>query len=172
MKTHVLNVKHPNSTTAGYTRLSQFESAGPISQKISRLIRENFNTVPDPEIGVPSTVIYHADDDGTIASVLCATTIMFELPETVIDSNVPCTYVYYVCTSEKYRRHGLCKKLFETLFKICKTGDIRRVLIDVAVTNTVAQSIYKKLGFTWVGNIRENNALHDVLALDLDSQVI
>jgi len=168
MRICVLTVKHDDSS-AGYTRLSKFGSIGPITEKISRIIRENFTNVPDPEIGIPSTIIYYLDDNDNIASILYTTSIMFELPESVIDTNIPCTYVYYVCTAEKYRGQGLCKNLFKTLFKICKIGGVRRVLIDVAKTNNVAQNIYKKLGFKWVGSIRENLILHDVLSLELDS---
>lgn len=170
MKLHITTATHRDQNITGYIRLSEFETVNSTLKKISELIRENFDTTSDPEIGIPSVILYYTDTDGDIASILCATTTMHELPVSVLVTEIPCTYVYYVCTLEKYRGQGLCKKLFETLFKICKSNGINRVLIDVDISNIIARGVYDKLGFTSVGSMTDVDGVeHDILALKLDS---
>ena len=72
---------------------------------------------------------------------------------------------------KEFRNRGIGTKLLSTAIERCKSRGKRRILLEVRVSNYIAQHLYKKMGFRIVDTIP--NYYQDgedayLMALDLD----
>jgi ribosomal protein S18 acetylase RimI-like enzyme len=164
MKTFIVTVVSRDPNQTGYIKLADFALFNNISGRLTRLLHENFNTVPDPGIGVPSMMIYTIDGEN-IVSLVCASTVLLglsgELIEKYKDTN--CAYIYYVCTDVRYRGNGYGKTLVKKMIDLYRQKNIEIILIDVAVNNEIAYGLYKSLGFHKVASMIEQGVDYDIL---------
>ena len=56
--------------------------------------------------------------------------------------------LYHVCVSEKYRMHGIGKKMVEFCCEQLKKEKINKVCLNAFVTNTVGNKFWQKMGWT------------------------
>ncbi len=68
-------------------------------------------------------------------------------------------YITYVCVLEEYRNQNIATQLFEEVFKICKTENIKELELTSNSSRVAAHHLYKKLGF----NIRETDVFRKEL---------
>ena len=64
-------------------------------------------------------------------------------------------HITNIAVLPEYRGRGLGEKLLSSMMEYCKGKGIERMTLEVRVSNTPAQSLYKKLGFQ-EGAIRKN----------------
>jgi len=64
-------------------------------------------------------------------------------------------HIVSIAVDEQYRGKGIGRCLIETLIEKFKKNGIKIVRLEVAVSNIVAQSIYKKMGFKIVDCIEK-----------------
>jgi ribosomal-protein-alanine N-acetyltransferase len=60
-------------------------------------------------------------------------------------------HITNIAVREKYRRHGVGERLLISLIDLAKELDARLITLEVRASNTAAQSLYSKYGFTRVG---------------------
>lgn len=58
-------------------------------------------------------------------------------------------YISFIAIASKYRKMHLGTQLMNTLFSAAKQNQMQYVKLEVAKTNTVAQSFYSKYGFQY-----------------------
>ena len=56
-----------------------------------------------------------------------------------------------VAVHKDFRRQGIGEKLIEKLIECCKNEKISEINLEVRMSNLAAQSLYKKMGFSEVG---------------------
>ena len=56
-----------------------------------------------------------------------------------------------VAVHKDFRRQGIGEALIENLMEYCKNEDISEINLEVRIGNVAAQSLYKKMGFSEVG---------------------
>ncbi len=60
-----------------------------------------------------------------------------------------------VAVHNDFRRQGIGEALIEKLIEYCKNEDISEINLEVRISNLAAQSLYRKMGFSEVGQ-RQN----------------
>jgi len=60
-------------------------------------------------------------------------------------------HITNIAVREKHRRHGIGELLLISLIDLAKELDARFITLEVRASNTAAQSLYSKYGFTQVG---------------------
>jgi ribosomal-protein-alanine N-acetyltransferase len=60
-------------------------------------------------------------------------------------------HITNIAVREKHRRHGIGELLLISLIDLAKELDARLITLEVRASNTAAQSLYSKYGFTRVG---------------------
>ncbi len=60
-------------------------------------------------------------------------------------------HVTNIAVDPDFRGHRLGEALLRTLMSICLSQNIRRMTLEVRVTNSIAQRLYEKLGFVRSG---------------------
>jgi len=73
----------------------------------------------------------------------------------------------------EFRRKGIGTKLLKAAIKRCKEKGKRKILLEVRISNTVAQHLYKKNGFKVIDllpNYYNDGESAYLMALDLDIQ--
>ncbi|MBO5476729.1 MAG: ribosomal protein S18-alanine N-acetyltransferase [Clostridia bacterium] len=53
-----------------------------------------------------------------------------------------------IVVSHDYTRKGIASLLLNSIYEFCKENNISRIMLEVRETNTVAQNLYLKHGFT------------------------
>ncbi len=56
-----------------------------------------------------------------------------------------------VAVHKEFRRQGIGEKLIGKLIECCKNEDISEINLEVRISNLAAQNLYKKMGFSEVG---------------------
>lgn len=56
-----------------------------------------------------------------------------------------------VAVHKDFRRQGIGEKLIGKLIECCKNEDISEINLEVRISNLAAQNLYKKMGFSEVG---------------------
>lgn len=54
-------------------------------------------------------------------------------------------------TNPKYRRMGLATQLMKNMIELAKANSVSHMTLEVRVSNTVAQELYRKMGFSVQG---------------------
>ena len=75
--------------------------------------------------------------------------------------------LYHVCVSEKYRMHGIGKKMVNFCCEQLKKEKINKVCLNAFVTNTVGNRFWQKMNW----NLRSDMNYYD-LALNEDNKTI
>lgn len=60
-----------------------------------------------------------------------------------------------IAVDEEYRNKGIGKSILNSIINLCKERDVKKVFLEVSETNVNALGLYKKVGFTIIGQ-REN----------------
>ena len=82
-------------------------------------------------------------DDDLVVGLIVGTPI-----KTPFDK-LPMIYISYVCTHKNYRGLGIAKNLVKYLIDYCKTHlGAKEYLLHTVKGNTVAESVYRSVGFT------------------------
>ena len=102
----------------------------------------------------PSTSAVDVEDGKIVGAILCGH-----------DGRRAC--LYHVCVSEKYRMHGIGKKMVEFCCKQLKKEKINKVCLNAFVTNSVGNKFWQKMGWT----LREDLNYYD-FALNEDNLTI
>lgn len=78
--------------------------------------------------------------------------------------------VYGVYIDPQYRGKGLGKMLMDAVEKLAPQHDIKKLWLDVVVTQAPAMGLYRKLGFREIGrtemSIQVDGAYHDKLLME------
>ena len=56
-------------------------------------------------------------------------------------------HITNIAVHPDFRGRGLANEIIEKIIDVCKENDIRAMTLEVKVSNTVAQSLYRKYGF-------------------------
>ncbi|SEF97577.1 Ribosomal protein S18 acetylase RimI [Butyrivibrio sp. Su6] len=83
----------------------------------------------------PTTSAVDVEDGKIVGAILCGH-----------DGRRAC--LYHVCVSEKYRMHGIGKKMVEFCCEQLKKEKINKVCLNAFVTNTVGNKFWQKMGWT------------------------
>lgn len=77
-----------------------------------------------------------------------------------------------VAVDPLYQGRGVARRLLSSLFEVGRVHRVRRVLLEVRVSNEVAIGLYRRLGFRKVGRrpdyYEDNNEDAFLMSLDLD----
>ncbi len=99
-------------------------------------------SIDDSYIGVerflkrnPNTSVVAIEDDKIVGAILCGH-----------DGRRAC--FYHVCVSEKYRMHGIGKKMVQFCCERLKEEGINKVCLNAFVTNEVGNRFWQKMGWT------------------------
>ena len=83
----------------------------------------------------PDTSVVDVEDGKIVGAILCGH-----------DGRRAC--FYHVCVSEKYRMHGIGKKMVNFCCEQLKKEEINKVCLNAFVTNTVGNKFWQKMGWT------------------------
>lgn len=83
----------------------------------------------------PTTSAVDVEDGKIVGAILCGH-----------DGRRAC--LYHVCVSEKYRMHGIGKKMVEFCCEQLKKEKINKVCLNAFVTNEVGNKFWQKMGWT------------------------
>ena len=92
----------------------------------------------------PTTSVVDEEDGKIVGAILCGH-----------DGRRAC--LYHVCVSEKYRMHGIGKKMVEFCIDQLKKERINKVCLNAFVTNTIGNEFWKKMGW----NLRSDMNYYD-----------
>ncbi len=92
----------------------------------------------------PTTSAVDVEDGKIVGAILCGH-----------DGRRAC--LYHVCVSEKYRMHGIGKKMVEFCCEQLKKEKINKVCLNAFVTNTVGNKFWQKMGW----NLRDDMNYYD-----------
>ncbi len=76
--------------------------------------------------------------------------------------------VALVAVNPDYRRRGIAEKLMKTLFNSLAEKGVKKAFLEVRVSNFAAQNLYKKLGFSVVGQRKNYYVTEDALVMSSD----
>ncbi|WP_026651676.1 GNAT family N-acetyltransferase [Butyrivibrio proteoclasticus] len=102
----------------------------------------------------PTTSAVAIEDGKIVGAILCGH-----------DGRRAC--LYHVCVSEKYRMHGIGKKMVNFCCEQLKKEKINKVCLNAFVTNTVGNRFWQKMNW----NLRSDMNYYD-LALNEDNKTI
>jgi ribosomal-protein-alanine N-acetyltransferase len=60
-----------------------------------------------------------------------------------------------IAIDSRHQRHGLGRKLLDEMMELARRRDLRRVVLEVRISNTAAIGLYRKAGFTDIGLRRD-----------------
>ncbi len=83
----------------------------------------------------PTTCAVDVEDGKIVGAILCGH-----------DGRRAC--LYHVCVSEKYRMHGIGKKMVTFCCDRLREEKINKVCLNAFVTNTVGNKFWQKMGWT------------------------
>ena len=83
----------------------------------------------------PTTSAVDVEDGKIVGAILCGH-----------DGRRAC--FYHVCVSEKYRMHGIGKKMVEFCVSKLKEEHINKVCLNAFVTNVIGNKFWQKMGWT------------------------
>lgn len=63
-------------------------------------------------------------------------------------SAIPVGMIFDISVLEPFRRRGIAKLLIRTAEEYCRQQGMWRIKLEVAANNPIAQSLYRKVGFT------------------------
>jgi ribosomal protein S18 acetylase RimI-like enzyme len=92
----------------------------------------------------PTTSAVDVEDGKIVGAILCGH-----------DGRRAC--LYHVCVSEKYRMHGIGKKMVEFCCEQLKKEKINKVCLNAFVTNTIGNKFWQKMGW----NLRDDMNYYD-----------
>ncbi len=92
----------------------------------------------------PTTSVVDEEDGKIVGAILCGH-----------DGRRAC--LYHVCVSEKYRMHGIGKKMVEFCINQLKKERINKVCLNAFVTNAIGNEFWKKMGW----NLRSDMNYYD-----------
>ena len=102
----------------------------------------------------PSTSAVDVEDGKIVGAILCGH-----------DGRRGC--LYHVCVSEKYRMHGIGKKMVNFCCEQLKKEKINKVCLNAFVTNTVGNKFWQKMNW----DLREDLNYYD-FALNNENKTI
>ena len=102
----------------------------------------------------PSTSAVDVEDGKIVGAILCGH-----------DGRRAC--LYHVCVSEKYRMHGIGKKMVNFCCEQLKKEKINKVCLNAFVTNTVGNKFWQKMNW----DLREDLNYYD-FALNNENKTI
>ena len=102
----------------------------------------------------PTTSAVDVEDGKIVGAILCGH-----------DGRRAC--LYHVCVDEKYRMHGIGKKMVQFCCDRLKEEEINKVCLNAFVTNTVGNKFWKKMGWT----LRDDMNYYD-FALNSDNNTV
>lgn len=76
--------------------------------------------------------------------------------------------VALVAVNPDYRRRGIAEKLMKTLFNSLAEKGVKKAFLEVRVSNFAAQNLYKKLGFSVIGQRKNYYVTEDALVMSSD----
>lgn len=76
--------------------------------------------------------------------------------------------VALVAVNPDYRRWGIAEKLMKTLFNSLAEKGVKKAFLEVRVSNFAAQNLYKKLGFSVIGQRKNYYVTEDALVMSSD----
>ncbi|MCR5671377.1 MAG: GNAT family N-acetyltransferase [Butyrivibrio sp.] len=97
----------------------------------------------------PTTSAVYEEDGKIVGAILCGH-----------DGRRAC--LYHVCVSEKYRMHGIGKKMVEFCCERLKEEHINKVGLNAFVTNEVGNKFWQKMGW----NLRSDLNYYDLALND------
>lgn len=102
----------------------------------------------------PTTSVVDVEDGKIVGAILCGH-----------DGRRAC--LYHVCVSEKYRMHGIGKKMVNFCCEQLKKEKINKVCLNAFVTNAVGNKFWQKMGW----NLRDDLNYYDY-SLNDDNRTI
>ncbi len=102
----------------------------------------------------PTTSVVDIEDGKIVGAILCGH-----------DGRRAC--LYHVCVSEKYRMHGIGKKMVSFCCERLKEEQINKVCLNAFVTNIVGNKFWQKM--KW--NLRDDMYYYD-LALNTENKTV
>lgn len=112
--------------------------------QVSKLEKQTFDDFWSQQIIADTFLLdnfigFVAEENGKIIGYLSTT---YCLDEGEIDR---------IAVSNNYKRKGIATSLLNALFLECKKKNINKIFLEVRRSNEVAQALYEKNGFTYVG---------------------
>lgn len=112
------------------------------------------------EPGAPERLLLLSESDGQLQGFLVA---RFTPGDCELEN---------IVVAPENRRHGIARQLLESLIVKARERGVQKILLDVRESNTVARSLYRKLGFQETGrrknyyaNPTEDAILHSLASL-------
>lgn len=104
---------------------------------------------------------YVVTNGGHISGYICAWQVLDE-----------CTITNIAVRSDM-KRNGVARFLFNELYKIMDSREVRYYYLEVRASNVPAQSLYTKLGFTQIGLRKAyyDHPIEDAVVMALDKAV-